>query len=375
MTSAARASMSEPDGEKRRKFRLSSLRLSFTGSRERSSSVTRSSFSSDMPATARSQGATTTAAPSVKTPLFEIPQQFAANMDLALKNMLDAMDDLSQWDFHSKRQGVKGYSKADGKLMAILGIGTLPFPPRMLLDYIFEASHKTEFDVNCASSIRLRTYDRHTVVEYFATKAILMVSSRDFVNLVHWRPIDEDGSIAIIGKAIADPKMPPKSGYVRAEVHLAGWKITPHGTGSHVTYMLKTDLKGSIPYFVQNKAMLDQAFLMLQVKKALEKRTPLPFSSSGGVSVTTTAATSEDISELASLSDTSTTPEKDLVEPSESPRRRFPAWASPLYTFACFLCVLYGLPYTGVHPVVYDVLVWNAIVCMCFVLFMVVHPA
>ncbi|KAF0692255.1 Aste57867_16654 [Aphanomyces stellatus] len=310
--------------------------------------------------------------PSSNTRPYEIPAKHAAELDGAITSMLDLSANLSAWDFQSEKDGVKAYSKSDGRLLSVLALGSIPFAPSTVLDYLLDPSRKHEYDVSCATCSRVRRLDAHTVVDYFASKSVLMVSGRDFVNLVHWRVLP-DGAIVMVGKATTDVKVPPKSGLVRAEVHVAGWKITPHATDAHrsdITFMLKLDLKGSIPGYIQSKVVLDQAFSMIDVTKAMKKLPPVaPYpvvNKNCGGSIDAAAATEPEI-------DADDATASDASHVTTTTTTTTGSMAAPLYAFTCFLGVLYGLPFCGIDDAVHDVLVWNAIACMCFVLFMTCH--
>lgn len=82
-----------------------------------------------------------------------------------------------------------------------------------------------------------------------------LVSSRDFVNLRHWKTRDE--LTLSLGLSTCHPDMPPNHKYVRAENKPAAWVFKPMDNGNqcHFTLILKTDLKGWVPHYLVDQAM------------------------------------------------------------------------------------------------------------------------
>ncbi|ETV83926.1 hypothetical protein, variant [Aphanomyces astaci] len=274
--------------------------------------------------------------PSPKKPSYDIPAAHAASVDAAISAMLDSVVNISdQWTFNSEKQGVRAYSKDE------------------------------EYDSACASCARLHTLDSHTAIDYFASKAVLMVAGRDFVNLVHWRQLP-DGSIVLVAVATSDPSKPsPSPGLVRGEIHVAGWTIAALGAShSKVSFLIKMDLKGNIPGYIQRKVALDQAFCMLHVQRAMQRRPPTPPFLTHDVAAPQTSPANDP-------QPTTQTPVVELAcDPPASTATFNPIGhcASPWVAFGTFLTVLYGLPLVGIDDVVHDIVVWNTIACMTYVL-------
>ncbi|RHY41463.1 hypothetical protein DYB38_006492 [Aphanomyces astaci] len=304
--------------------------------------------------------------PSPTKPSYDIPAAHAASVDAAISAMLDSMANIAdQWTFNSEKQGVRAYSKDEGTLLSVLGVGSLPFPPAHVATFLFDASKRPEYDSACASCARLHTLDSHTAIDYFASKAVLMVAGRDFVNLVHWRQLP-DGSIVLVAVATSDPSKPsPSPGLVRGEIHVAGWTIAALGAShSTVSFLIKMDLKGNIPGYIQRKVALDQAFCMLHVQRAMQRRPPTPPFLTHDVAAPQTSP----------ANDPQPTTQTPVVELACDPPASTATFnlighcASPWVAFGTFLTVLYGLPLVGIDEVVHDIVVWNTIACMTYVL-------
>jgi len=101
-----------------------------------------------------------------------------------------------------------------------------------------------------------------------------MISPRDVVVFAQVIK-EEDGTIYIIGKSIVDPSIPEAKGYVRAEVQLYAWILTPWSSDKNKTTcirMLLTDPKGSLPKMIVNKVSKNEALVVSNLRQVAEKR-------------------------------------------------------------------------------------------------------
>ncbi|TMW65058.1 hypothetical protein Poli38472_009225 [Pythium oligandrum] len=204
-----------------------------------------------------------------------VPEQFRDLMEEAITRMLTDMDEAAAWTFHSEKHGIKAYTKVEGDLTAAMGVGHVPYSPRAFWDVVMDVANKKAYDADLAEGTRLKQCDAQTVIDYIQYSApVFFVAARDFLNVVHWRVL-EDGTIVIVGKGIEDLELCPlrEPKVVRGQVHIAGWKIVPDADykGCTVTYIVKSDLKGSIPARVAAKAASDQPYLIHQIAQVLKK--------------------------------------------------------------------------------------------------------
>lgn len=81
-----------------------------------------------------------------------------------------------------------------------------------------------------------------------------LVTSRDYVNLRHWK--NKDDVCLSLGQSVCHPEKPPTKKYVRAENNPAAWAFKKIDEKmSHFTMILKSDLKGWLPQSVVDQAM------------------------------------------------------------------------------------------------------------------------
>lgn len=103
-------------------------------------------------------------------------------------------------------------------------------------------------------------------------KGKFLVSSRDFC-FADIRVFESDGSIVIPAISVEDPRVPPVKDNVRGTLLLAGWIIRPLEEGkSKATYIVTTNLAGSIPGFMQNIAAKGQTSVVQTFAEAYKKR-------------------------------------------------------------------------------------------------------
>ena len=99
--------------------------------------------------------------------------------------------------------------------------------------------------------------------------AIPLLKDRDVV-LRARRETAPEGTIDIRTTAIADEGPPETSRFVRVRTSAGHWHLAPAGAGTDVTYDIRTDVGGSVPAWIVNraqreavpdlvKAMLDRA--------------------------------------------------------------------------------------------------------------------
>lgn len=266
-----------------------------------------------------------------------VPSKYRDLLDKAITRVDMVIDDETAWNFHSEKHGIKAYTKVDGSLTAAKGVGYLRYNPRAFVETVLNAELKKSYDSQLATGKRVASLDAQTHIDYLEYKPVFVVAGRDFCNLVHWRVLP-GGTILVVSQSIEDlspcPLKEPK--VVRADLHVGCWRIVPDADykGFHVTFMVKTDLKGSIPSRIVSKVAAEQPYIIHQLGLALKKRTDLDkFTSMGPMTNTivdktpaaaasksvsfSTTTTQREATRSASLSKTTfTTPAQPEAEPA-----------------------------------------------------------
>jgi hypothetical protein len=125
----------------------------------------------------------------------------------------------------------------------------------------------------------LQRLDAHSEVTYLRYKGLLGVAPREFVNVSHWR-LDPDGTFFNVACAVEHPSCPRVASAVRGELSLGGWVLrlrslhTPGASGYDATFVMRIDVRGSIPTFVNRTLVAQQVRLSSPLLFPVAKCTP-----------------------------------------------------------------------------------------------------
>jgi hypothetical protein len=204
-----------------------------------------------------------------------IPDKYRALLEPQIDQMLKDMDDEASWRFHAEKHGIKGYTRIEDSLTAAKGVGRVAFNPRAVWDLIMDVERKHTFDRQLLEGKRLATLDAQTNIDYLSYKSpAFFVAGRDFLSIVHWR-VQPNGDIIVVAQSVEDLELCPlkEPKIVRGHIHIGGWRIVPDADykSCEVTFVVKTDLKGSIPARVAGAAASEQPYLIHEIAEVLKK--------------------------------------------------------------------------------------------------------
>lgn len=212
---------------------------------------------------------------------FRVPARFEQLTNAAVEELLRGASCGASdgWRLNgSRKDGVQCYLK-DGDFAMAKGSAMLPFPPRAVFDLVMLKTpdpRVTRIDPDLASITLVEELNAQTRIDHFLYKAVWPTAARDFCILSHWRVL-ENGTIAVVGISIEDPRVPPTKGNVRGRVLQAGWLIEPVVdakpglTGSRVTMTAQIDLNG-MPGFVLKLIMSSQPMQIASLARLLDGR-------------------------------------------------------------------------------------------------------
>ncbi len=154
--------------------------------------------------------------------------------------------------------------------------GLVALPPKLLLEELFyRIEHVPQWNPTLVECRCVQPVDAHTDVSYqvAAEAGGGVVSTRDFVNLRHWKLMEEDGTFFAAGVSVKHPAMPPNQPKkVRGENGPGGWAMRPSPNGDArqclFQWLLDTDLKGWIPQRVIDSALTGACFDYLKYLRA-----------------------------------------------------------------------------------------------------------
>ena len=243
-----------------------------------------------------------------KTPLEDIPAPYPPNpytneAENLIKKLKELAQDSQCWKFNGQKKGVDCYV-GTGELSSAMGTGRVNFSRRAIRDMLADLDKKHLTDERFDKGHVVERIDSRSTVTYMRYKAVTPTTARDFCNFTHWRVMssseEEGGTLYFVAKSVDHPKCPSLNECVRAHLEIGGWIIRPirgkkiaegreakrargedpgawptdvdlDTEGCECTYLVLSDLKGSIPGFVVKKVTSQQAMLVESLREALEK--------------------------------------------------------------------------------------------------------
>ncbi|KAK6620159.1 hypothetical protein RUM44_006560 [Polyplax serrata] len=127
----------------------------------------------------------------------------------------------------------------------------------LLQDLFKNVDRLTTWNKSVLESRRLLVIDDHTDVTYqvSAPGGNGVITSRDFVNVRHWNMRGD--SFVLAGISVPYPSLPSNKFYIRGENGPCCWAIKPlEGNNCNFQFLLNTDLKGWIPKYVFENAII-----------------------------------------------------------------------------------------------------------------------
>lgn len=99
----------------------------------------------------------------------------------------------------------------------------------------------------------------------------MMVSARDFI--IFRRFVDVDGKRIMLNVSVEHPAVPDAKGYVRAVMHYQGYiaeEADVDGTkGVHLTFLVSSDPKGSVPAMLFNSTAVNQGYAAKGIRSTI----------------------------------------------------------------------------------------------------------
>ena len=195
-----------------------------------------------------------------------------------------ANNESPEWKLMFDYQGVHAETLEDGSaLLTVRGVLDMPYPPYAILRLInacndMEDPRSFRKAPSMKSTKLLNAYDAHTSLRYLEYKGLAFVSGRDFCNIHHWRLADrEQPTGAIHSVAYEEERLdlcPLVTGLVRGKLVIAGYVLEPVGeqeVRTRVTYVVKTDIGGSIPGWVIKMKAKEQPMQLLTLQTMLNE--------------------------------------------------------------------------------------------------------
>ena len=186
---------------------------------------------------------------------------------IAQLRQLSEGDGGGAWVRNGEKNGVDFWKPTDGAPGA-RGDGVTPYSRAVCLALLLDTPARTRYDSQCIVAQRVRSLDAHSNFIYLSFRGFPFVAGRDVSLFSHWR-VDADGTVWIVTQSTEIPDLPVKDGIVRAHIHVGGWVLRAladgggdDARGCRVTYLFKSDLKGSLPTSITKSVTAQQAALV-----------------------------------------------------------------------------------------------------------------
>jgi len=253
-----------------------------------SSSSTGSSSSSMILPSILSSKSSRNAAPAVEVPVLPscymtnvsnaaetrafTPKDIMEKIEKGVKSLIDELSgDASDWEVLYEKTNYTAKKKPHNQVVIVKVESVVPYSLWDIFKVLLDCKRQQELDGAKQVHDMLKSISNHTWIEYVRFKAIWPTSARDFVNIAHWRLL-QDGSVVIVafGESAFDHLKPVEEGNVRGQIYPSGYLLQSTDKGTLVKYIVNTDLKGSLPSTVIKFACYAQADAVNRLKGVLD---------------------------------------------------------------------------------------------------------
>jgi len=158
----------------------------------------------------------------------------------------------------SRRQGVVVHARKVPNMEAeiIRAVGVIEgISATQLYRALWDVQRRKQWDTGNVTEWQVvRQFDENNDMHYIRVSGMFGMADRDFCDVRHRCELP-DGSYAILFRSFEHPEVPKAPPAVRADTIFSGQVIRPLGVGRcRVTACNQTDIKGSIPPYLVNKA-------------------------------------------------------------------------------------------------------------------------
>ncbi|CAG8727060.1 10881_t:CDS:2, partial [Ambispora leptoticha] len=117
-----------------------------------------------------------------------------------------------------------------------------------------------------------------TSLTYMVIQALAGSKARD-LSLVEKIECTPAGVVYFVSTSVETPKVPRVANRIRATIKLNGWILDPvsvNPPATKVTYVLETDIKGWVPFFVSKKYLARRPLVISTIDQYLQRNGPPP---------------------------------------------------------------------------------------------------
>lgn len=200
--------------------------------------------------------------------LANVPKQLASRIHQMLGNALKLTTTNQDWKvLFQDRNGVTAFTrKLDKQRTMIKSTALVHVNAKQIFHLLIDVRRRKDVEENVQTDARLKRYNSHTFLDYYAYRAVWPTLARDFVVATHWRILekkDQSRAICVLGCSYSDPELGALvKDHVRADLLLSLYLLEQVGDSRcRITRVLSFDMGGNVPRKL-NKVILEQQATM-----------------------------------------------------------------------------------------------------------------
>ena len=173
------------------------------------------------------------------------------------------------WTLVLERDGVRVWRRPvkGSPVDEVRGNALVNAPPKAVVELLRQADEETirTYNPMYDSGHDLQQFDTNTKVSYGSVRAIFPFKPRDTVTRVAFRELAQlppHGGTAILQRAVKHPAMPPRSGYIRAEILRGIFLVQPVARQpgmTNFTFTQQVNAGGIVPAWLMNTLVAQDA--------------------------------------------------------------------------------------------------------------------
>jgi hypothetical protein len=192
----------------------------------------------------------------------EIEQQIERNLEKILRLTFSSTP--SDWSSLWEREEVIASKRTESGLPCVRGETLLPYSIPEIFNLISRADCRRDLDTLIDTNQKLHWFSPQTGVERLTYKAIWPTDPRDFLNITHWRLVQDETLVMVAFRYPFDNLCPAESPFVRGNLLLGGYAMRHEAGGTRI-YLVVQVFRSSIALSFFSVICVDRYLLQLLI--------------------------------------------------------------------------------------------------------------